>query len=269
MKGKIKNLTKEAIFRTACFLYSKNDWRLIESNNSISGYKRIYHYHIRKTGGTSLNQIFLRVFSQNDQSKIYRDLSRSFLHRVRNRDKIFVGWNKYLIEKGNYHYAFSHLSAHSLSLPEKTFTITILRDPIKRLISHYSMLKEYKDKKKNHACMKTEGRWLGKNFNDFLDNIPKRHLLRQLYFFSKNFDIDEAYRNITKNCSYYFFTEDFGKGVSDLNKILNLKMKNDVQEKETRVKFIPDREEINKLSGLLKLEIELIKRLRDFKKDDV
>ena len=85
------------------------DWKcksLVRSYHIGTGFKRIYFYHIRKAAGTSLNHIFLSLSGKNAQDvyKNLADVSRN--HRVIINGKIFVGWNKRLIESGNYFYAF-------------------------------------------------------------------------------------------------------------------------------------------------------------------
>jgi hypothetical protein len=48
--------------------------------------------------------------------------------------------------------------------------------------------------------METEGAWLQDpgGFDEFLNRIPPEQLMRQLYMFSKTFDIQEALVNIKK-----------------------------------------------------------------------
>ena len=175
-KSKIHHLSQKL-----SFIYHEAKAHNLAKNYSIGDeYKRIYLFHIRKTGGTSLNQIFLGLGGE-DGKDVYTKLAKTPNHRVKSDDQLFVGWNKKLIESGNYFYAFSHIPKHKLILPNNTFTITFLRDPVKRVISHYKMLYYYQVNSINHPCMKTEGAWLGECFQDFLERIPYEHLLNQLY----------------------------------------------------------------------------------------
>ena len=80
----------------------------------IQGYRRIYLVHVRKTGGTSLNYMFLSTGGQ-DGSAVYDDINRSRPHRVVRDGRIFVGWDIDLINRGDYFYAFSHTPLHQAS----------------------------------------------------------------------------------------------------------------------------------------------------------
>ncbi len=183
----------------------------------------IYHYHIRKTGGTSINFAFLSNAATTDVNDFYQQLAQKKNNRLIANDHVFVGWNKRLIEGGKYFYAFSHTPVHELRLPKNAFTFTCLRDPARRVISHYKMLRYYQENNIAHPCMRVEGAWLGDSFDDFLKNIPKNHLMNQLYMFSKNYNIEEAEERI-RACSYYFFMENMEQGIADLSARLNLKL---------------------------------------------
>jgi len=183
----------------------------------------IYHYHIRKTGGTSINFAFLSNTTACDVNDFYQQLVKKKNNRLIANERVFVGWNKRLIEGGKYFYAFSHMPVHQLRLPKNTFTFTCLRDPARRVISHYKMLRYYQENNIAHPCMRIEGAWLGDSLDDFLKNIPKNHLMNQLYMFSKNYNVEEAEARI-RACSYYFFTENMEQGIANLSARLNLEL---------------------------------------------
>lgn len=187
----------------------------ITETYDLNGYKRVYLFHIRKTGGTSLNNMFLSL-SGEDSSQLYAQLAQTPDHRLLRNGKVYVGWNVRHINKGMYYYAFSHIPFHKLSLPDKTFTVSCFRDPAKRVISHYNMLMDFHVNEIDHPCMETEGKWLGKDFDDFLSKIPREHLLNQLYMFSSDFNVREAVSNVQK-LSHFFFSDNFNKGVDELN----------------------------------------------------
>lgn len=209
-----KKAIKKVITRGKAFIEEKNYRKFVE-NYDFRGYKRVYLVHIRKTGGTSLNNMFLSL-SGEDSNQLYDQLAQLPDHRLLSNGLIYVGWNVQYINKGTYFYAFSHTPFHRLSLPDKTFTVSCFRDPVKRVVSHYNMLMDFCVNKIDHPCMATEGKWLGKDFDDFLSKIHREHLLNQLYMFSSNFNISEAVSNVQK-LSHFFYSDNFNKGVEELN----------------------------------------------------
>ena len=74
--------------------------------------------------------------------------------------------------------------------------------------------------KDKHPVLPVEGKWVGKNFSDFLERIPRRHLLRDVYMFSKTYDPQEAFENIA-HCSYYYFVEDLAEAMKEMSARLN------------------------------------------------
>lgn len=144
-------------------------------------------------------------------------------HRIVHSGYVFVGWNRDLINKGDYYYGFSHIPLHELNIPPKTFTLTCFRDPAKRLLSHYKMLMGYRINNVDHPCMLEEGQWLGTSFREFLNRIPREHLLNQLYMFSSRFDINEAVEAV-RGLSHYMFTETLNQGIAKLNERLSMEL---------------------------------------------
>lgn len=206
--SKVTGLVKAALEEREC-------QRLSETYD-INGYRRIYLVHIRKTGGTSLNNMFLSMAGE-DSRELYGRLVKASDHRLICNGLIYVGWNVRLLNRGSYFYGFSHTPLHQLSLPSGTFTVSCFRDPVKRVVSHYNMLMEMRLSGQSHPCLEIEGRWLGSCFEDFIGNIPENHLKNQLYMYSPSFDISEAVDRVS-GLSWYFFSDQFSEGVAELNR---------------------------------------------------
>jgi hypothetical protein len=96
-------------------------------------YKRVYHFHVRKTAGTSLNSAFWALGGLDTQR-----LSTS--PEATGRGLKFARHDLGLIAAGDYFFASSHEPAHRVELPPDTFTVTILRDPVARVVSYYRYL---------------------------------------------------------------------------------------------------------------------------------
>ena len=77
---------------------------------NATGCKRVYHFHVRKTAGTSLNSAFWAL-GGFDLGAI------SDRQAVEGNGLRFVRGNRRLIEEGDYFFANSHLPAHELRLP--------------------------------------------------------------------------------------------------------------------------------------------------------
>lgn len=232
--------------------------RKLSSYKLEEGYKRIYHYHNRKTGGTSINQMFLNL-PGGEGKEIYDQLSIEPDHRVIRGKYVFVGWNKLLINGGHYFYAFSHAPMHKLRLPKNTFTFTIIRNPVERVISYYKMLWYFEKNNIDHPARKKECKYLGDSFRDFINLLPDEHLMNQLYMFSENFNIDEAFKNI-KKCSLYFLLKDFNKGIDKLNEKLCLGLEpKHIRKSKTKIKI--DNKDKRLLEKKLYPEIKLYEKL--------
>jgi len=202
--------------------FSEDKYRKIASSYMIGNYKRIYFVHIRKTGGTSLNNMFLSLGGENS-AELYSELVSRVDHRIIRDDRIFVGWHKRLIEKGNYFYAFSHIPLHELRFPKDTFIISCFRDPLQRVLSYYNMLVDMSVNDIKHPCMEVERKYVGDSFDDFLERVPQKHLMNQLFMFSRNLNVHEALDR-ARSLAYYFFTEDFDNGIETLNAMTQLKL---------------------------------------------
>ena len=169
-----------------------------------NSYKRIYHSHIKKCAGTSLNKLIIGM--QCDQEPFHRERCYQAVcgnDMIQIGDWVFTSHRPYPMATQRYTYAFSHYPYWELrdnfgiSFKE-TFVFTTFRDPVDRIISHYKMIKERKDNNSKHGAMKTQGQWLGENdtLMEFVQNLPKEELMAQVYCYSKRYNVDEALENI-------------------------------------------------------------------------
>lgn len=223
-------------------------------------YKRIYFIHIRKTGGTSLNRMFLSL-GMEDSKVLYDKLRSNPLHRIAINGKVFVGWNVDLINRGHYFYAFSHTPLHQLEIPEHTFTITCFRDPVRRVLSHYKMLYNYQKEGRNRSLLRKEGQWLGKSFREFVDNLPKQHLLNQLYMFTPRFDPEQGAAKL-REVSFCMQLENFNDGVDRLNQKTDLGLL-PLHIRKTSAKYEISDSDIDYLREILEPEYTFLQYVHD------
>ena len=229
---------------------------IIDNKSEMS----IYHIHVRKTAGTTVNFAFLSNHDAREPVKsFYEKLAKKSNNRIISSKKIFVGWNKELINTGKYSYAFSHIPLHDLNIPKRVFKFACLRDPVERLISHYNMLIHFKQNRIDHPCMKQEGHWIGETFNDFLRNIPQEHLLNQLFMFSKEFNVSEAFdRLMTLN--QILFTESIESDLRKLSQNTGWDLPISEQKKYGSKKSITS-EQHEQAKEMLELEYTLISKI--------
>lgn len=195
-------------------------------NECVKNEKRkIYHYHVRKTGGTSINHSFLSFSGYDNVKNFNRILNNSkHDHRIVANEKVFVAWNRFLLNRGKYFYGYAHHPMHILNIPEDVFTITCFRDPLNRFVSHYNMLRYYQKENVKSIALKNEGKYLGNSVVDFAKNISPEHFKNQIYMFSKKINYIEAAENIINNCDFVLRTEYLDEDLTSLGNILDLNL---------------------------------------------
>jgi hypothetical protein len=192
-------------------------------------YERVYHFHVRKTAGTSLNAAFWALGGLDLRAVAGEQA-------VEGNGLRFVRGNRRLIEAGDYFFANSHRPAHTLRLPPATYTITILRDPSARVVSYYRYLlwaRANRGAKETEPFIEdvvAESSFLDRRlslrrrpvaFRDFLDRVPAERLLTQLQMFSERLDPDEAAERVLA-CSAVCFTETFPEDLERIARELQL-----------------------------------------------
>lgn len=221
----------------------------------------IYFYHIPKTGGTSANMAFLSL-GGHDGDALYGVLGSKKDHVLCVDNRRFIGWNTKLIRTvTNYFYAFSHVPFYKVAISLDAFTVTCLRRPEDRVLSHYKELLSYRQLGLEHSANETEGLWLGDSFEYYLINTPLEFLNGQTYMFSEKGSVNEA-EDVIQGLSFRWFTEEFGQGIERLAQILDLPLKKR-HDRRSLTEFVPSEKEAEMLSEILKPDRELYRRLHD------
>ncbi len=206
--------------------YLRSDGSVLRAANrwhSPLGFERIYLYHIRKTAGSSLRWTFMDL-GGHDLRGGEKERHLNTHGWVVHGGYAYVTHNRYLLERIPYFFGDSHFPFHDVRIPDRTFTITILRDPVARVISHYRMLLHWQKADIDHPAKRIEASFLGNSFSEFLEKLPRTHLMRQLYMFSPRFDVDEAVRNLSK-VNFIMLTERYNEHLGELAKVLALDLK--------------------------------------------
>lgn len=187
----------------------------------------------------------------DNYSKRYRVISNGFIVQASNIS---------LLEKGNYHYGCTHIPSWKIRIPSDTFTISIFRNPIRRVISHYNDIKGKVERGEKHSFLREESQFLGSSFTDFVDNLPPEKLQSQLYNFSKDYDLDEAVKKI-KSLNLILTLEDISNGIQEINNRLGIGLQ--IVKKNKSESFNhPSTDEINYLSSKITQEIDLFEKLK-------
>ena len=148
---------------------------------------------------------------------------------------------------------------HKLKIPGHVFRFTCLRDPARRVISHYNMLRYYQINQVDHPAMQTEGKWLGNSFDEFLNNVPAEHLNNQLYMFSADFNISEALDELN-GLDMVIRTEELEQGMKQLESITSWILPVSNQKKYPHKEELTEYQ-LEKLKELLQPEYDLMQQL--------
>jgi hypothetical protein len=183
-------------------------------------WRRVFHHHVRKTAGTSLNAAFWALAGLDLAHLGQRQ-------KARGRGLTIVRHDLRRIAAGDWFYANAHTPVAEVVLPPGTFTVTILRDPVARVRSLYRYLLWARDDPRAreldpyYTSLQDEAGWLGAGFGDFLERVPRVHLQRQLYMFSARGDVDEAAERLAV-IDAVCFTERFEDDLAALGRRLGL-----------------------------------------------
>tara|TARA_A100001011_G_C14318687_1_gene849304 strand:- start:6118 stop:7023 length:906 start_codon:yes stop_codon:yes gene_type:complete len=192
--------------------------------------KTIVHYHIQKSGGSSINHAFYsytydeKVFKKTAQKHkldqdIYDELSMNYgkaSYWTANRNGYYSNKgnyvssrNRFLYEKGKSSYLHDHYLPLKFIDQDNSLSFTVIRDPLERLISKYKM--DFNFIKCNFS-RNFPGQNLGSNPKDpmincidnpiryfnYLEKHEPRDFFGILSTFSPKFDLIEAKENLAK-----------------------------------------------------------------------
>lgn len=221
-----------------------------------NGSERVYLHHVRKTGGTSLARSFIALGGEASQA-VEQRIKDSFLQRATSGGLTYAMGLTPTLNGGNYLFGWSHIPAFMLNLPPKTFTVTVLRDPVARFVSYYRCLVADEEPGLVFRASREEREMAARPFADFLDLVPQRDLLRQLYTFSKSFDVNEAVEAI-RGCSLVFTTENYAEGVAVLGDRLGLDLAVRFDRTTEGSRFNPEVKDLERLAESLEPEYRMM-----------
>lgn len=200
--------------------------------------KPIYHLHIRKTGGTTINHAFLAALTGMPSEPIYENLAKAKGNTLSAGGITFAGWRLETINAGGWDFAFGHKPLEQLALPGDATVITCFRDPVARLASHYRMLREMIADDSDHVIMAEEAPWAAGSFRDFVDAVPDKHRMTQLYMFSTALDLADAAERL-KRVDHILWTESLSNGLDALGVSLGLPIDAGLHMRPSRPLAIP------------------------------
>lgn len=226
-------------------------------------YKRIYHIHIRKSAGSSINNLF---YSKGNTS--LKEIYREPIY-IKN-GHVYVQHNKELIEKGSYYYASSHFPLWDLHLPQGTFTFTVLRDPVERLISLYKYYcwvaqvdpNEGMKSDPSYQTLIKQQRLLNRPFREFIGELSNKYLHAQLYTFDELLNVEHALQRLAMVNQVYFF-EGINAAIQDLTSCFKLRVEQLTKERHFKqVSYHISQEDRVFAKEILKDEILFYQRAR-------
>ncbi|WP_416448240.1 sulfotransferase family 2 domain-containing protein [Leeuwenhoekiella sp. A2] len=221
-----------------------------------------------KTGGTSLNNMFINLSLGTKKEDLYSKLMHSPDLRIINNGWIYTAWNHLIVSSGLYHYAWSHRPLYKTYLSGNTFKITCIRHPYFRIFSRYKHISKEKQLGQLVDGNKKEYSRLGSSFSEYLSNCPVTELCHQLYMFSSTMNIEEGLKNLSK-MDYIIDLDTFEEDIGHINKILAIELKV-IHKRKNNELILPDLESsYTHISEKLKPELEFYYKAKELKNNHI
>lgn len=258
---------KKHILTLICLKKNYLSFQAILKNKHFNKKRRVYHIHLKKTGGTSINNSFLSLIDK-EPNKLYNKLMSQNDLRLIHNNWVLCAFNQLLISLGSFHYAWSHKPFHKLYLPVNTYKITCLRDPYERIFSRYKQLTVLY---RNGNPERTDGNFLyeysflGNSFEDYINNLPKKELCYQLYMFSQSLNVNEALESL-KKVDFILDTSTIYNDMKELSEILGVKLEPLHVRKVGKTLDKRNKEKFKSVEKLLYPEVKFYKKAKELKK---
>jgi hypothetical protein len=231
----------------------------------FAGCSRIYLHHIRKTGGTSITDAILELGGEEPR-EVEARAERALPHVTETGGMVVVGHDRIALGTGWFQYGWSHTPAWSLRLPRDCYTVTVLRDPLSRIVSLYNYLADPHSDDGHAFTAPLEERLLAASgLDDFIARLPREELLRQTFMFSRRFDPAEAAERVSA-CSLVLRTERLGEGIAELSSVVGYDLRLKHQRRSSAPATVSASElsdgQRSRLMELLEPEYEFLARLQ-------
>lgn len=177
--------------------------------------KPLFFYHIEKTGGRSLRISIIDYLIRKYDS----DLDPVYVHS-HSWGKSTFNIGPYIIGGKDNNLDFK--GGHEFYVRDRwmgRLLISLLRNPIDRVLSLYRMIHQFKIVKSH--VLKNKYHYIAKGFSGFVETYPKELLNMQTYTFSKKLDVNEAF-DILKSLDLVMINEFYQEGLDNLSKLLEL-----------------------------------------------
>jgi len=211
-----KTIARKGLFLLQWIPMYRHEHLKMKHRSNTSPQKKIYFYHVQKSAGTSLVKAFESLGGEDPLEVEARMIRPGYTAWTAGHLLVHTG-DSFILRLTPFTFAWSHQPFWKVKLPSNTFTVTILRDPIDRIVSLYCYgIDREADKMSRFKASPYIREITSNGFETFLNACPPSLLLNQLYIFSRSLNPDQAASKI-RSLSLYFFTEYFSQGMEKLS----------------------------------------------------